>query len=249
MVNVHAFYVEVKKHGTHDQKTHAGGRGGSSSATWSKENNFTFNYDESMKIKNAYEDRYSPTTRYSEGEENEEYNAVDFYVADGYEEMNAYSRGKLEVDSVTGEIIEKSNSQVDNAIANSPDIVGDKNLYRVYSNRVIEDLQPGDTIVDKGFLSTTRVDLTGTSLSSRNTRAGLGSIKESADTVAVIIPSPTKTGKGLIVDAFLPANGNNDMGLIWQKEFEVILPRNTALTFLGFQEGEMERVAVFQRND
>lgn len=29
MINLSAYYIEVKKHGTHDQKTHAGGRGGS----------------------------------------------------------------------------------------------------------------------------------------------------------------------------------------------------------------------------
>lgn len=248
MLNVHTFYVPVKKHGTHDQKTHAGGRGGGALASWSQENNFTLAYDENMKVKSAYESRYSKDTRMADGEENEELYAVEFYTQDGYEEMNAYSRGKLEVDSITAELIEKNNSRVDNAIEKAPDIVGDKNLYRVYSDRVLEGIQPGDKIVDKGFLSTTRVDITGTSLSSRNTRSGLGSIRDSSDTVAVIIPSPTKSGKGLIVDAFLPANGNNDSG-IWQRELEVILPRNTALTFLGFQEGEMERVAVFQRND
>lgn len=31
MLTVHSFYVEVKKHETHDQKTHAGGRGGGGS--------------------------------------------------------------------------------------------------------------------------------------------------------------------------------------------------------------------------
>lgn len=215
---------------------------------WSSSNNFTLNYDENMKVKSAYESKYSKDTRMADGEENEELYAVEFYVGDGYEEMNAYSRGKLEVDSITAELIEKNNVRVDNAIAKSPDIVGDKNLYRVYSDKVLADLQPGDKIVDKGFLSTTRVDLTGTALSSRNTRERLGDIKPSSDTVAVIVPSPSKSGKGLIVDAFLPANGNNDNG-IWQREFEVLLPRNTELTFLGYQEGEMEKVAVFQRND
>lgn len=248
MVNVHNFYVEVKKHGTHDQKTHAGGRGGGATATWSRENNFSINND-ARKIADAYEDAYSPTTRNSEGKANDEYNAVDFYVGEGYEEMNRYSRGLETFDGPTTERIEELNTHVDNAISNSPDVVGDKNLYRVYSDRVLDGLQPGDKVVDKGFLSTTRIDLTGDNLISRNTRQGLGTIRDSADTVAVILPNANKNGKGLIVDAFLPANGNNDMGMVWQKEFEVILPRNTELTFLGFEEGEMERVAIFQRND
>jgi hypothetical protein len=33
------------------------------------------------------------------------------------------------------------------------------------------------------------------------------------------------------------------------REKEVLLPRETPLLFLGFKEGEAERVAVFQRMD
>ena len=248
MVNVHAFYVEVKKHGTHDQKTHAGGRGGGATASWSADNNFTMNYDENLKLRQAYEAKYKKSNRYSKTEAGEELSAVEFYVADGYEEMNAHSRGLETFDAPTTEHIDRLNSRMDNAIDKAPPVVGDKNLYRVYSDRVLTDLQPGDKIVDKGFLSTTRVDLTGTSLSSRNTRSGLGSIRESADTVAVILPNANKNGKGLVVGDFFASNGNNENG-IWQREFEVILPRNTELTFLGYQETELERVAVFQRND
>lgn len=258
MLTVHSFYVEVKKHGTHDQKTHAGGRGGSSpmdsfrdATAWSTSNNFKMDYTENQAVKNAYESRYSKSTNEAKGttEEYEELSAVEFYIGDGYETMNGRSRGKLEnIDAPTGEYIDDFNMKVDSAIDKAPPIVGDKNLYRVYSDKVLADLQPGDKVVDKGFLSTTRVDLTGTALSSRNTRERLGDIRPSSDTVAVILPNQTKSGKGLIVDAYLPANGNVENG-IWQREFEVLLPRNTELTFLGYQEGEMEKVAVFRRND
>jgi len=248
MLNVNTFYVPVKKHGSHDQKTHAGGRGGAIPPTWSKENNFTFGYDENLKLRQAYEAKYKKSNRYAENEAGEELSAVEFYVADGYEEMNAYSRGLETFDGPTIQHIDRLNSRMDNAIDKAPPVVGDKNLYRVYSDRLLTDLQPGDKIVDKGFLSTTRIDITGTSLSSRNTRSGLGSIRDSADTVAVILPNADKNGKGLVVSDFFASNGNNENG-IWQREFEVILPRGTELTFLGYQEGEMERVAVFQRNN
>jgi hypothetical protein len=138
---------------------------------------------------------------------------------------------------------------LDKAISDSPDIVGDKNLYRVYSDRVINNLEAGDVVIDKGFLSTTRIDITGSDLTARNTRERLGSITDSSDTMAVILPSSNKTGKGLLVDMWLPANGIPSGGTNFEKELEVILPRNTELTFLGFEGSFQEKVAIFQRSN
>jgi GNAT superfamily N-acetyltransferase len=126
-------------------------------------------------------------------------------------------------------------------------IFGDKNLYRAFSDKVLENLQEGDTFQDKGFLSTTRVDIT--QEEQGETRSWMGGINPSKDTVAVILPNETKSGKGLAVDMYRTAV--QDTSSISDDEKEVLLPRNTPLKFLGYKTdvGTEARVAVFQRMD
>lgn len=245
----------VNKHapGQHDQKTHGGGGSKGGGVSWSKENNFKLNYTENQEIYDKYSKHYSVDPNLPLGESgnpafSEEIDAVDYYIGSGYVEMNGVSRGKSLDPAIDTKYVSQRNANLDTAIAQSPDIVGDKNLYRVYSDKVLENLEPGDTVIDKGFTSTTRIDITGSDLTSRNTRERLGNIQDSADTMAVIVPSPNKTGKGLMVDMWLPANGELTSDNA-SRELEVILPRNTALTFIGYQGSFQEKVAIFQRND
>lgn len=126
-------------------------------------------------------------------------------------------------------------------------IVGDKNLYRVFSDNVLSQLNEGDIFQDKGFLSTTRIDVTHEENSSA--RNWMGGISPSQDTVAVILPNETKSGKGLAVDLYRTAV--QDTSTIADDEKEILLPRNTPLKFIGYKTdvGTEARVAVFQRMD
>jgi hypothetical protein len=134
---------------------------------------------------------------------------------------------------------------VDSLIDKAPDMFGDKTLFRVVDNFVLEKLTPGDTMVDKGFLSTSRIDLT----RDTNTRTALGEIYDTPDTVAVILPSPSKSGKGIAVDIY--RTSVNDTSSVSDREKEVLLPRNTPLKFIGYKTdvGSEAQVAVFQRVD
>ena len=253
---------KLEKHGTHDQSSHnpwkgSRGRGasaGTSVSSWSKDNNFRVDNQEdnteNQKIEKVYDDKYNKSTYQTEGQDKETLDSVETYAASGYDRMNSLSRGQTLPSAYDLEEIKKHNTNLDNAIANAPDIVSDKNLYRVYSDRVANNLEVGDVVIDKGFTSTTRVDITGSDRLARSTRERLGDISDSADTMAVIIPSPNKTGRGLIVDQFALSNGVPILTSGVSSELEVILPRNTALTFLGYKTiAESGKVLVFQRND
>jgi len=145
---------------------------------------------------------------------------------------------------------ERHMTNLDKLIAEAPPSFGDKNLYRVYSERVLEGLQEGDIVTDKGYLSTTRVDIT--SAENTNTRGSLGNISETNDVVAIILPNESKNGKGLSVDGLKFAVQNLATNVVTaSEEKEVLLPRSTPLKFLGYKTdvGNEARVAVFQRMD
>jgi len=141
-------------------------------------------------------------------------------------------------------------NNLDKLIAEAPLSFGDKNLYRVYSERVLSDIREGDIVTDKGFLSTTRADITTKQYD--DTRSSLGEISATRDVVAVILPNESKNGKGLSVDYLKNAVSNlaqeQDMA---DREMEVLLPRSTPLKFIGYKTdvGMEAKVAVFQRMD
>jgi len=136
---------------------------------------------------------------------------------------------------------------LDSLIDKSPVLFGDKTLYRVFSDKVLEGLSEGDVLTDRGFLSTTRIDVTQEGQSSA--RTWMGGISDSSDTVAVILPNESGTGKGLAVDIYRTVV--DDTSTISDSEKEVLLPRSTPLKFLGYKTdvGTEARVAVFQRMD
>lgn len=239
--------------GKHDQQNHAGGRGsggGSYSASadaiktfesgsWGKDD---VSPEDEKQLKATYREEYFESL---DGERDVSRELqVENYATAGYQGINATARGSQKSDAY----LENKISVIDRTIQESPDEFGDKTLYRVSSDRLIKDLTPGDTFIDKGFLSTTRKNVT----TNASARKQLGNLSPTEDTVMVILPSPSRTGKGLAVDAFLKSRGYDGQNEFWNKEKEVLLPRDTPLLFLGISattDTEGKSVAVFQRMD
>jgi hypothetical protein len=142
---------------------------------------------------------------------------------------------------------QKDVEALDSLIDKSPVLFGDKTLYRVFSDRALEGLEEGSILTDKGFLSTTRIDVTQEGQSSA--RTWMGGISNTSDTVGVILPNASGTGKGLAVDIYRTVV--DDTSSVSDTEKEVLLPRGTPLKFLGYKTdvGTEARVAVFQRMD
>jgi hypothetical protein len=84
---------------------------------------------------------------------------------------------------------------------------------------------------------------------SESTRDWLGRIDSTPDTVAVILPNASKSGKGLALDIYKDLLGEPQGQS--SREKEVLLPRNTPLKFIGYKTdvGSEARVAVFERAD
>ena len=108
-------------------------------------------------------------------------------------------------------------------------------------------------MTDKGFMSTTRVDIT--SEAGLEVLQNLQLIRVTDDRPSIILPSESKTGKGLAVDYMKNAVVDlfNNVATA-NNEREVLLPRNTSLKFMGYKkinEGkdDVMDVAVFQRLD
>lgn len=249
--------IRLAKHGSHNQKTHGRKGGGSSyeaspnalatlqEGSWSEGN-----YDEAKhRGFKEYRERYN-----GKPEDEVVADAAEFYAGEGYQDINNQLRGVGGANDMIDEesgfdsdiYISNQIAILDKGIAESPDVFGDKTLYRAFSAETVSDIQPGDTFIDKGFLSTTRIDITtGDNLV---TRVQLGMLAESDDVVGIILPNPTRSGKGLGVDLLIKQYSPQVFSNI-DREKEVLLPRGTPLLFLGFQEGDVERLAVFQRMD
>ena len=135
--------------------------------------------------------------------------------------------------------------QIDSVIERSPDdALADKKLYRVFSSSLVESLSPGDILTDKGFISTTLVDIT--SQAGKDLRRELGNIRSSNDIAGVILPSKGGTSKGLSLGYLRSALGNYVS--VRPNEKEVLLPRDTSLEFIGTATGKTgEKIALFER--
>jgi hypothetical protein len=247
-------YKPVLKHGEHDQSSHG---------SWA-----TNNFDEETQgeeAQNTYFDNYGIKTDGSKepvGISRDEVRSLDDYTADGFKRINQYLRlggtspyeeGSY-YDRESRGINENRVADLDKLIEESPDLFGDKNLYRVFANTVLEDLQKGDVLTDRAFLSTTRVDITDSKNADDLENLKLISTESNTRT-AVILPSPSKSGKGLAVDYL--KNSVSDLftnTATANREKEVILPRNTPLKYMGLKEVSRENdvnmvIAVFQRMD
>lgn len=226
----------VMKHGEHDQSSHG---------NWADGNfNEESEYDSALMV---YSERYGVDREGNVvGATAQEHRAIDDYSQEGYKRINSYLRNPRGYqDEGVIEIIKADVEGLDTLIDKSPDMFGDKTLYRVIDNYVLNELSEGDIMIDKGFLSTSRIDLT----QDKDARDWIGEIYETPDTVAVILPSPTKSGKGIAVDIY--RTSVNDTSSSSDREKEVLLPRNTPLQFIGYKTdvGSEAKVAVFQRMD
>lgn len=245
---------EVTKHGDHDQSSHG---------NWATGN---FNEDtEGEQGQNIYFEKYGIKTDGSKspvGISRDEIRSLDDYTADGFKRINQYLRlgggtSPYEQDSYYDREFRGINQNrvddLDKLIEESPDLFGNKNLYRVFANTVLEDLQKGDVLTDKAFLSTTRVDITDSKNS--DTLENLKIITASDTRTAIILPSPSGQGKGLAVDYLKNSVSDIFMNTATaNREKEVILPRNTPLKYMGLKEVNRGTdanmvIAVFQRMD
>ena len=228
--------TSVKKHEQHDQSTHG---------SWA-----TGNFDEASEYDAAlqvYSERYGVDAEGNPvGVSADEHYAIDNYSQEGYKQINSYLREPRGFQNEsTIKSIQEQVDGLDSLIENAPNMFGDKTLYRVVDNYVLEKLNEGDIMIEKGFLSTSRMDLT----KDTNTRSSLGDMVETPDTVAIILPSPNKSGKGIAVDIYRTAVV--DVSPVSDREKEVLLPRNTPLQFIGYKRdvGSEAQVAIFQRVD
>ena len=232
----------VLKHQEHDQSTHGSWATGGSSESgldsihgdWALSENFP-----DLLTLEAFDEETNIV-----GVEKYEHDAIDSYSQSGYININDYLRGSGGVrDEYNRKYLQQHVDGLDSLIENSPDMFGDKTLFRVIDDEVLGKLTPGAIMVDKGFLSTSRIDLT----RDADARYSLGDISSTPDTVGVILPSPTKRGKGIATDLY--RTSVNDPSPVSAREKEILLPRNTVLKFLGYRTniGLEAKVAVFQR--
>jgi hypothetical protein len=237
-------YRPVLKHGEHDQSTHG---------SWA-----TGNFNEETEGEGAqgnYFERYGFDTKTGEptGVSIEGVRALDFYTGDGFSDINNNLRFGPKGDRMADERVAEIISDMDKLIDDAPEMFGDKNLYRVFSTRVLSSLEEGDILTDKGYLSTTRVDIT--SKEGLETLQNLQVMRETDDTAAVILPSESKSGRGVAVDYLKNAVSDKFTNIgTANYEKEVLLPRNTSLKFMGYQKvnagtDNVMDVAVFQRMD
>jgi hypothetical protein len=160
----------------------------------------------------------------------------------GSEMLNRINSGTTPMALAT----KKEIAAIDSVIATAPIAFGDKPLYRVWDDKVLANLKPGDVVTDEGFLSTTRTNITQESESSA--RIWLGGINTTPDTAGVILPNKNRNGKGVAVDAFRTAIDRTNV--VSDDEKEVLLPRATPLRFLGYATlGNEDRAPVFERLD
>ena len=239
-------YRPVLKHGEHDQSSHGSWASG--------------NFDEETQgeeAQNTYFEKYGIKTDGSKepvGISTSEIAALNFYTGDGYVDINNSARfGVVHPEESVEAIIQDRITNLDALIEQSPDMFGDKNLFRVFDKSLVDTLEKGDVLTDKGFMSTTRVDIT--SEAGLEVLQNLQLIRVTDDRPSIILPSESKTGKGLAVDYMKNAVVDlfNNVATA-NNEREVLLPRNTSLKFMGYKkinEGkdDVMDVAVFQRLD
>ena len=230
---------DITKHlsGQHDQRTHG---------SWANESQPFDPEKDGPRADMRYSEEFeiNPLT----SEENE---ALDEYAGFGYEQINSYlryggSEGGFE-DNPEPDFKDFVIESIDKVIDRAPIVFGDKTLYRLFSPRVIDTLKEGDILTDKGFMSTTRRDLTDP------TNKGLvyALDETSPDTdgvIGVILPNANRNGRGLSFEYLASSTPGFDY---ISKEAEVLLPRNTSLKFLGYDREDETRppFAIFERQN
>jgi hypothetical protein len=231
---------DVKKHGDHDQSSHGswatgGASGVSASELERAHEGFTFSEESSQsalysythngyKLINEYQ-RSGDTYELIMSEKDEFLDRIPGVLIDAAEIDTDDARGDdadLAVKKVE-KLIEKTTEALDLAIDEAPQVLKDKLVFRVVSVDTLRNLKEGDSFSEKGFVSTTSVDLRTDS----KLRENLGNIDKKTDDVVAIIYNG-EFGKGLAVNYNQEAAANKNAF-----ENEIILPRNTEFKFVG----------------
>ena len=230
---------DLEKHGEHDQSSHGswatgGASGVSDSELERAHEGFTFSeesYQSALylythngyKLINEYQ-RSGDTYELIMSEKDEFLDKIPSLLIDAAEIDSEDARGSEDSAVKTMEkLIEKTTEALDLAIDEAPQVLKDKLVFRVMSVDALRNLKEGDSFSEKGFVSTTSVDLR----TDAKLRENLGSIDKKTDDVVAIIYNGG-FGKGLAVNYNQEAAANKNAF-----ENEIILPRNTEFKFVG----------------
>jgi hypothetical protein len=203
---------DVEKHGTHDQKTHGNWATGGGDTAINKFENAA---------NQAYGTGEEAFTIYYTGDNSVA--ALGEYLARGHT-VNDNIRSSGDLDLGDGKTYADSSvvKGLDNAIEMAPRMPNQK-VWRTASAEAIENLKVNGVYIDKGFTSTTAVDIThpdnGLLLLTLSTVSSGRKALMEIDTGSV--------GKGLYIPKMFPGQP------IAEKEREFLLPRETKMRYLG----------------
>jgi hypothetical protein len=203
---------DVAKHGSHDQKTHGNWATGGGDTAINKFENAA---------NQAYGTGEEAFTIYYTGDNSVA--ALGEYLARGHT-VNDNIRSSGDLDLGDGKTYADSSvvKGLDNAIEMAPRMPNQK-VWRTASAEAIENLKVNGVYIDKGFTSTTAVDIThpdnGMLLLTLSTVSSGRKALMEIDTGSV--------GKGLYIPKMFPGQP------IAEKEREFLLPRETKMRYLG----------------
>ena len=167
------------------------------------------------------------------------------YGSSAYKDINNFARLGLKSSNPEYQnYLSQAVTNMDNAIERAPLVENSNALWRVFSPKAFLNLEIGKTYEDKGFMSTSLNDLSDKKNSEvKDNFMNVGGISQ---ILGKILPNGNYKGISM----------NNTKVFNDFDEREFILPRNTQLTFLGFEQQNttddferpiVENIAVFQR--
>jgi len=218
----------ILKHGTHDQKTHAGRRGGSGSQTFSTldafetsvrnpENNYP-SYEEMLELSTSQKPEYGQS-------------AVFGYVNDSRGVNNTLRENPASAERAYGNLI----SEMDETMVRTPNITQSITVYRGVRGgdelpESFQDLEEGDVFSDSAFVSTSL---------SPTSALGFAGIYNAPETQGVVfeIKVPANS-EGIFPNSWLGTDGNN-----FASELEFLLPRDTQFKVIS-TEGKVWKLEI-----
>jgi hypothetical protein len=163
------------------------------------------------------------------------------YTGNGYKDMNSALRGTNQGsggDEVTLPSTLLDIETMDALIQRAPIVKSETPVFRVFNAYLVTGLKPGYVYVDKGYMSTTLVDIS--AKKGRTIRNHLGDIEPTMDVVGRIKPNGHNSGLSL--------NHAEAGASPFPKEQEFILPRGSQLKYLGFEKASSgETIMNFER--